>query len=211
MPKLGTQFWGLLILGLHIIGVIGTAIPATRDLTVGLTPVNLIVSAIILFRHHDSASGIILFSILVFLGGYLVEVAGVTSQVLFGPYRYGSTLGLQALGVPLVMGVNWFLLTYAFGNISSRFSIHWFLQSFLAALGMVLLDILIEPVAIALDYWQWQGGVIPFRNYLMWLLFGFVFQMLYQRTATKSSNPMAIYLIISQITYFAGVHFFLKI
>ena len=35
---------------------------------------------------------------------------------------------------------------------------------------MVLLDIMIEPVAIELDFWQWEGGNIPLQNYLMWFI-----------------------------------------
>jgi len=34
------------------------------------------------------------------------------------------------------------------------------------AINLVLLDLLIEPLAIRFDYWQWQANSVPFFNYV---------------------------------------------
>jgi uncharacterized membrane protein len=45
----------------------------------------------------------------------------------------------------------------------------------MAALLMVALDVLIEPVAVALDFWQWENAVIPIQNFVMWFANGFYY------------------------------------
>ena len=39
---------------------------------------------------------------------------------------------------------------------------------------MVMLDILIEPVAIQLDFWNWRDIDVPIQNYIMWFLAAFM-------------------------------------
>jgi putative membrane protein len=39
-----------------------------------------------------------------------------------------------------------------------------------ASLLMVALDLCIEPVAIALDFWTWQSDSVPIQNYLAWFI-----------------------------------------
>jgi putative membrane protein len=70
----------------------------------------------------------------------------------FGNYVYKTTLGWKFLETPLIIGVNWILLTcsvvYSIENkIKSNLGI-----AFASACLLVLLDILIEPVAIQYNF-----------------------------------------------------------
>ena len=136
-------------------------------------------------------------------------MAGVKTGILFGQYAYGPTLGFSVFDVPLVMGVNWVMLCLAFSAISLYFFQNFWLKVLIAALLMVILDVLIEPVAIKLDYWQWEGDVIPFRNYLTWFIASTALNGLLLRFEVIQKNIIAIYLIMSQIIYFIFVYFFL--
>ena len=208
-PKVSPHFWGCLIFFLHIVGIVGTILPATRALTVSLTPINLMVSLAILLFSFDYSRRLITISLIIFAAGYLLEVAGVKTGILFGQYAYGPTLGFSVFDVPLVMGVNWVMLCLAFSAISLYFFQNFWLKVLTAALLMVMLDVLIEPVAIKLDYWQWEGDVIPFRNYLTWFIASAALNGLLLRFEVIQKNIIAIYLIMSQIIYFIFVYFFL--
>jgi len=167
------------------------------------------VSLSILLAKHPTNSRLPLYSVIVFSAGFLIEVLGVATGFPFGTYYYGDTLGWALWNVPLVMGVNWLMLTMAFGIICNHFFSKPLLKVLLASAGMVLLDGLIEPIAIKLDYWVWPNQEVPIQNYLAWFAAAFLFQVLFQKWFSEDKNYVAIYLIISQITYFSGIYFFL--
>ncbi len=53
---------------------------------------------------------------------------------------------------------------------------------------MLLMDLLIEPVAIHLGYWSWTGGDIPIQNYLSWFVISLVMALVMQRYQPKLSQ-----------------------
>ena len=141
--------------------------------------------------------------------GFAIEVIGVHSQVVFGSYSYGKSLGVKILDVPLIIGVNWFLLALMFGSLATRLKAHWSMKAILASLLMVAVDYLIEPVAIFMDYWSWEQNQIPIRNYVGWFGGSLVLQVAYHKLKFDEPNPLAIYLLISQLIFFISIHFFL--
>ena len=200
---------GILIIGiLHAVGTFGTLIPATSDLTVSLTPINLLISSLILFYHGSRSKETILFLALSYSVGLIVEILGVQTGFPFGSYTYGIILGPKILGAPLIIGINWFMLAFATGSLSHKLSIHPILKAALAASLMTLMDLLIEPVAIALEYWQWEGDSIPLSNYIAWWGISFALQLFFQRLLPKEKTSLAMPLIISQVGYFLSVVIF---
>ncbi len=205
------QNLGLGILAFHIIGVVGTLYGPTRALTISLTPLNLTLSAgLIIVTHTNKSRSFYQFAVLSFVIGYVVEVLGVASGVIFGEYTYGPTLGWSLMGVPFVIGINWFVLSYGFAELANRTSAPPWAKVVLASVGMVGLDALIEPVAIILDYWQWAGDQIPTMNFLGWFAVSVVIQIFSQYLLSEFRNKFTIYLIISQIIYFCLILFFYK-
>ena len=86
---------------LYIVGIIGTAIPFTREIFVFLTPFILVVSFFILIAFHtDYSTKTLLFFFIVYLTSFLIEVAGVNTGIIFGNYSYGKGLGIKILNAP---------------------------------------------------------------------------------------------------------------
>ena len=193
----------LLLLSMYLAGWLGLQIPASREIFLLLVPFNLIVSAVVLFIFHTQWNRpFIVFCVLTFLCGFWVEVAGVHTGLIFGHYRYGTTLGIQWLGVPWLIGLNWLTLIYCAGVISSRLKSAWWLRAALGAVLMVGLDIFIEPIAVEMDFWQWNQD-IPLQNYLAWYIISFILLSLFHLIRFNKENKMAIYLYIAQLLFFA--------
>ena len=138
--------------------------------------------------------------------GFVVEVIGVNTALLFGEYTYGNVLGIQVKNVPLIIGVNWFIVMYCCGITTytlfkkalSKLAIETKTPTqSLKAISVIIdgatiavfLDWIMEPVAIKLGYWHWKTDVIPFYNYLCWfvvsvflLILGFVSHLIISNT-----------------------------
>lgn len=197
------KFLGGLLITLHIVGAIGCMIDYARPMMLMLTPLNLIVSSSILFFvDQNPKNKVLAFLLLSATIGFFIELIGIKTGLVFGNYSYGNTLGLKLWDVPLIIGINWFMLSYIFGNIVSNFRIASFLKIIFAASLMTAFDVLIEPTAIKLDYWGWDNSVIPLKNYIGWFITSVIIQMLYQKFNFKKQNPTAYSLLISQLIFF---------
>ncbi len=101
---------------------------------------------------------------------FLAEAVGVHTGRVFGSYHYGSAMKLQLLEVPLIIPFNWVMLVLGMTSLIRSMGLPTWIVPVLAAFGLVLFDYTMEPVAVALDYWTWQDGVIPLQNYLAWFV-----------------------------------------
>ena len=73
------------------------------------------------------------------------EIIGVNSGLLFGSYYYGENLGISVFGVPLVIGLNWVVLTISCGNVSYYiFSKNKIFSILLGSFLMLFLDVIME-------------------------------------------------------------------
>mgnify|MGYP002395800612 CR=1 FL=1 len=197
------QFTAGFLLVTHLAGIIGLAWPLTRPYFQWATPINLVVSAILLLLYHRHWNrAFIFFLVFTFSLGLGIEIIGVHSEVIFGAYQYGDTLGFKIMEVPLVIGINWFILSYCIGIICSSLSFSPLVKSLLAAVMMVALDFFIEPVAIFFDFWYWENETVPLRNYLGWLAVAWVIQLFYVYLPFSKKNPVAIYLFTAQVVFF---------
>ena len=164
---------GLLVF--HTIGIIGIAVPGLRDDFLVLTPLNLLLTAVLLTWGLDDFNVKLLLAICsASVMGYLIEVAGVGTGILFGEYQYGKHLGWKLFDVPVIIGLNWFILSFSSLGLVGRFISNSLIKNIFASLLMVMLDILIEPVAIQLDFWNWRDIDVPIQNYIMWFLAAFM-------------------------------------
>lgn len=193
----------LLIL-FHTVGAIGLSLDATRELVLGFTPMNLVLSCMVLMWNHKKWNIAFVFWLLgVMLTGYLVEVVGVQGKCLFGGgYHYGETLGWELWEVPPVMGINWFILVYSVGIIFLNWRMNIIVKSLLGASLMVGLDIFIEPVAIALDFWNWESIHVPFQNYITWGVISFVMLLIFFVLPDIKSNKVGPALFFIQLAFF---------
>lgn len=194
----------------YLVGLVGLYIPQTQALFMALTPVNLAVSAIFLFafhRHWNKDFFIFIFTI--YLAGLGIEMIGVNTGWPFGEYKYGPSLGTKVLNTPLMIGINWLLLVYTTGFISRKVPVIRVVRALIGALLMVALDLVLEPVAIQLDFWTWAEGDIPMQNYIAWFVIAFVFHLLYQALRFRKSNQLAPVLYIIMLVFFTTLNFLL--
>ncbi|MBK7183870.1 MAG: carotenoid biosynthesis protein [Bacteroidetes bacterium] len=189
---------------IHTVGIIGLN-SSFKDLFLVLTPLNLLISvAFIYINQKEYNQSLLAASMLIYLMGFIVELIGVKTGVLFGEYNYGNTLGLKLFNIPLIIGVNWLMLVFFFfcACICNSANISFILKSILGAFMLVLLDFLIEPIAIKFDFWTWQNGIVPFKNYVAWFLFSFLFLMIFYKFQFNKNNSIAKLLYFVQILFF---------
>jgi putative membrane protein len=195
---------------LHAVGLIAMASPFAHWF-LPLTPINLVLTAgvMVLFSGPDRRTLILAFV----LGtlGYFVEVLGVWTGRVFGEYSYGEVLGFKLLNVPLLIGLNWSMLVFAIGVPMARSSMPTWAKVLLSSAMMVGLDVLIEPVAIHLGFWSWEQGVIPVQNYLAWGAVSAFFFTLFFLAPVRRENPVARYVLMAQVVFFAGLNLLLPV
>ncbi|TVP47498.1 MAG: carotenoid biosynthesis protein [Mongoliibacter sp.] len=194
----------------YLVGLIGMSIPSLRPYFQMLTPFHLLLNfGILLYFHKDWNYSFLIFIAVGFSLGYGSEVMGVHTGFPFGDYWYGDVLGWQLFEVPLMIGINWLILVYCTGNLfHEKISNDW-LAAGLASLMMMLIDVIIEPVAVTLDFWKWESDIIPLSNFLGWLAVAFIIQLFYRKLNFNKKNAISWYLLFNLITFFAVLNFIL--
>ncbi|WP_107039524.1 carotenoid biosynthesis protein [Brumimicrobium mesophilum] len=191
----------LVLVIFYTVGIIGLT-SSYRDDFLPLSFMNLMISFVVLLIASKNKS--LRFYAFVFIGfsiGMIAEWLGVHTGLLFGNYVYGTNLGPLWYGVPLIIGINWVMLTIISGSIAERIKIHWSLKAIIGTFLMLILDLLIEPVAIQSDYWTWSGD-IPFSNFVGWFLIALVIQLVYFAMNLGEKNKVATFLYFLQIVFF---------
>ena len=209
MLKTKPHIVGLVLIILHLVGVIGFLSPDLKQYFILLTPFNLILSgAALAYFHEHKDKEFWLLSLSVFTLGFVVEMLGVASGVIFGEYYYEGTLGLKVMEVPLVIGLNWWILVYCTRAVAAKLTQNSFAQIVLAAILMVGMDFLIEPVAVRFDYWEWVASEIPIANYIAWFVIGLAMQFIIKPLSDLQNNKIAFYLIGAQLIFFTLLNVF---
>ncbi len=195
--------WLLIII--YMVGLIGLN-TGFKGYFIALTPVNLLLTAIALLTNQQHFSrSLITLCITIFVLGYLVEFLGVHTGILFGNYRYGSTLGPKLFGIPVIIGINWLILIYSVGTWLEKTRWPSATKIITGAIILVIFDLLMEPVAIAFDFWHWENGHIPLMNYIGWFLVSLVFFAIFDKIPFKKQNRLAPLVFIIQLLFFTMI------
>lgn len=193
---------------IYLVGIIGLSLPGYRESFQELTSINLLLAAGILFLFHKTwDTKHIMAFLIVLIPGYLVEVAGVQTGLIFGSYHYGASLSPKVMDTPLIIGVNWLMLVYMVFAITQKMNMKFFPQVITGAFVLLTYDLLLEPVAIQLDFWNWGGSGIPVQNYLAWLLISALFIGIWRAMKVKTENTIASGLFIIQFSFFLILNF----
>lgn len=199
-----------LIITFNMVGLIGFVIPATRHIFMMLTPWHLLLMGLFLIIGHERFDRrILLFFVLTYIATFFAEWLGVHTNWLFGNYYYGHTMGRKLWGIPLIMGITWFLLVYSAGVAMQWSRIkNALLRIVIGSMLLVLLDMLIEPVAMKFDYWHWTNGV-PAKNYLGWLLVSALMLLVFELFRFKKQSLVAPVLLLMQFVFFGVLNLIL--
>lgn len=201
------------IITLYVVGIIGSALPLTRDFFIVLTPVILLISFTLLLNFHSPILNgkTFLVFIIIFLLSYFTEVAGVKTGQIFGTYSYGKGLGLKLFDTPLLIGLNWVLLVYCSAAIFEKVPVGNIGKAVGASLLMVLYDLVMEQVAPQMDMWSFGAGTAPLRNYISWFLLALIFHLIVRFAGIRLTNRLAPLIFYCQFLFFIILFLFFKI
>ena len=205
MPKTKLNFENIsiaLIWLFHVSGVLGI-IYGNSNWFISFTPLNLTLNFILLLINCKGNKRVLTIIILGFLIGMITEILGVQFGWIFGDYQYGNQLGIKFVGVPLLIGVNWALLTVITGAIAQQFYFNKFMRVFIGLGLMLFLDLLMEPLAPVLDFWVFDGEEAPLQNYLGWAAVAIFLQFGYYFLKVKINGSFPYHLYLLQIIFFS--------
>jgi bisanhydrobacterioruberin hydratase len=198
---------------LQAVGIYGflTYWPAVID----LTPLNLLVHvfAILFFGYKYGNHKLILFSIIAWMGGFIIEAIGVNTGWPFGDYTYHEVFGTQFYNTPLLIGFNWVILLLGSGSLINTVfgdKIHIIYKVTIGALLMTLIDFLIEPVAVEFRFWTWEEEQIPLSNYLSWFIISFVLLLIKYAMIPTFKSMIANVILILHLIFFATIFVYIK-
>lgn len=196
---------GVLLL-FHVTGFLGLAFSQDPAFYLQFVPLNLLLTLGLLLAFQPQRTPAFWgFCVVTMIVGFFVEVVGVRTGLLFGEYTYGQTLGLKWLSVPLMIGVNWLMLTYSAGVLTRYLPLPDFLRAVVGAVLLVGLDMCLEPVAVRFDFWSWQYDVIPLLNFKGWFAVSLILQVYFNRVEFIKRNPLVPFVYMLQLLFFFGL------
>jgi putative membrane protein len=212
----------------HAVGLIGILF-FNRQFFVQTTAINLLLMFVLLVWTQKEKNGFfVLFVAVAFLMGLSAEIIGINSGALFGNYTYGNILGYKFMKVPIIIGINWFVIIYCCG-----ISIHTLLMKAINRISAetktkpmtlkaisvivdgatiaVFFDWIMEPVAVKLGYWKWNDdGETPFYNYVCWLMVSNIILAVFHFSRFNKQNKFAVNLLLIQMMFFLLLRTFLN-
>jgi putative membrane protein len=191
----------------HVCGMIGISY-GNKEFFLAFTPINLFISFVLLFINQvqlekpELNAALIIFSI-----GMVSEILGVNYGLIFGDYVYLDNLGFKVLGVPILIGINWIILSFITGSMSSCIIKNKHIAALTGAILMILLDLIIEPVAPLLGFWIFDLPTVPLQNYIGWFVIGLTTQYIYHFNIERKEHLFSINLLIVNAVFFTFLNF----
>lgn len=186
----------------HLTAMIGISI-GYEDWFVSKTPINLsLIFLLLLWSFPDKSFRLAIAISSFFIGGMVFEWLGVHYGLFFGTYEYGNNLGPKLLDIPWFIGVNWAVLTIASASIASTIFKNKTARIFLGAGLMVFLDLFLEQSAPIFDFWLFENGIVPLKNYIAWFGISLLFNFIYQSLKLNGNSKFSYHLYIAQLVFF---------
>jgi len=195
----------------HVSGFLGMVF-YDLDFFAGFTSINLSLMSIIVFTNIKLTNKNQIFSLLlIFLVGMLSEFIGVNYGLIFGEYIYGNNLGFKLFGVPLLIGLNWVILTVICANIASILikNNSILMMIILGTTLMLIMDFVMEPIAPKLDLWKFKNLVVPTSNYIGWLIISILTQTIYNIQFKEKEFKISLNLYTAIFIFFGSLNLIL--
>lgn len=194
----------------YTVGILGLTFNQSRAMFSSLSFFNLMLTLFVYFWGNKVSNKKLISSFIgVFFFGYFIELIGVKTGVLFGEYSYGESLGFKILDIPIIIGVNWFLLAGSSYTIVQKLNFNSVIKSLIGAFIMTSLDFIIEPVAINLDFWRWNSIDIPIQNYVMWFIASFVIHVFLNYIKPALDFKISAAILLIQVVFFLSLNLIL--
>ena len=195
----------LIIIVFHVVGFIGFIYKP--DYFKALSPINLMLSAGLIVATSQQTKWTFYRSLFIAaIMGFCLEVVGVKTELIFGSYSYGNSLGFKVLNVPLLIGLNWSILLYCTAQLCKLKNP--IINGLFGALLMVVLDFFIEQNAAKFDFWHWKANIIPLQNYVAWFFISFLLNIVVQKKLSQNPNITAKAFYFIQLIFFSTLYWF---
>ncbi len=206
--KLKTYLLWFLIL-VYFSGTIGFAM--NPEFFKPFTPLTLLLTSFV-FLSFQVKQNLTYLSTFLTIGliGFIIEVIGVKSGLIFGRYTYGAALGFKVEGVPLVISLNWALLISSGVLMGAYFSANKWMNALLSALIITAIDFVIEQVCVQMDFWQFESGLAGMQNYFAWFLISFICSVFFYSVLSKGNKRIAL-IVLSLQVFFFGVTYIINL
>lgn len=166
------------IVGLFLVGF--NLIPSWLEWA---NSVFLILAGIVAMQYAIATFGLckgILLTALIGISTFTIEGVSAHYDIFFGSYDYTTLFPPLIAGVPIGIGFAWIVMIMA-GHAMTIHIKSVLLRVVLAALYVVALDLLLDPVAyVVKHYWIWTSDSpyygIPFSNFAGWFIIAIVWQ-----------------------------------
>ena len=151
--------------------------------------------------------------------GLLAEAVGTATAIPFGQYEYADSLGLQLLGVPVVIPLAWAMFAYPCLLVGQRLARTAVGAALVGGAALASWDLFLDPQMVEAGHWRFLdvqvalpgAPGIPVSNYLGWLLVGVlmlgVLQLLGRRQA-DDRVPAVLFLWTYASSILANLAFF---
>ncbi len=209
--KLYTWITTILLALLYTVFIIGHALQSTELIALQLMPFLILTTLILGFASTfvDRNTKVFLWFAVTGAVFLLLQIIGVTTGAVFGSYTYGQTLGLQLIGVPPMASLNWALIIL--GSISLVEILHIRVRIFkiiMASMIIVLFDYVMEPIAVCLDFWQWEGTSVPLQNYAAMGIIAAAAVYLYEKMHIRNEQKqLFVHILFIQYVFFTALLF----
>ncbi|MBS1517797.1 MAG: carotenoid biosynthesis protein [Bacteroidetes bacterium] len=186
------------------VGITGHMISGLKGYMTEMTPYVLLITSILVlyFSEIRNNKNFIRWFLISYFITLTLEIAGVKTGLVFGSYVYGETLGAGIAGVPLIIGFNWIFVILGCIGIGKKISGNKFITAAAAGVFAVIFDIILEPVAVSLNYWKWTGGEIPMQNYAAWFVITFLITLIYCYLNVNVRKEFFIHYLAAQFLFF---------
>lgn len=158
--------------------------------------------------------------ILAFVFGMVLEIIDST---LSKAYFYSKDFLFMVSNIPIVIGTGWAFVYYTTKKVAGHYNFKWFQAPFFMALVAVLIDFILDPIAIRLGFWTWRIPLnqellgVPYDNFVGWLAaiwtFAFLINLSERKFLKESTSKIIKYIsvIIAPILLSLQITFYLII
>ncbi len=151
--------------------------------------------------------------------GLLAEAVGTATAIPFGQYEYADSLGLQLLGVPVVIPLAWAMFAYPCLLVGQRLARSAVGAALVGGAALASWDLFLDPQMVEAGHWRFLdvqvalpgAPGIPVSNYLGWLLVGVLMLGVLQLLGRQKADdrvPAALFLWTYASSIFANLAFF---
>jgi uncharacterized membrane protein len=201
-------FLQVILVIIYLVGIIGFSQAKFRDSLLPASGVVLYLSTLAIALASKNKIKFLVFMAIAFIIGFGAEVIGVNTAYLFGNYVYGVNLGPKLLNVSIVIGLLWGVLALGAASIVDQTAVFNRGKVFFGAAIMLGVDLIMEPVAIANQFWSWEGGDVPFYNYVCWFLIALLLQLILRKFKLNERNRVYNTLLILMTVFFGFLNLY---